>query len=394
MAQGNMLKFIKIKTKKIIMRLCYLTRNRKEQIAFFSSFGGTQYSDSPRAVSELLHKMKPSIKIVWLGEASIQKDLPHYVVFVKCNSLRALVYQARSSVWVLNVAYARFSYYYKGPRILYIQTWHGDRAFKKIGWSAFKTMGDKYSHKSYLPYLDDCDYVTVGSMYGEIQAREGLNYKGELLKSGLPRNDKLFFPNKYQDYIDTVKAKLNIPKEVKILLYAPTFRDYNKSNFDSLIDIRSCIDRLSEDGSQWMAIVRAHFGSTIIFEEKSNIIDVSSYSDMADLLLIADCLISDYSSCAGDYILTKRPCVLAIFDQVEYEKYSRALWITPKEAGFVVANNQEELNHILSNLNTYDFESISDRIIKKYGSYDRSDSTMQVCNKIIEWCIEQQIDKL
>lgn len=367
------------------MLFCYITRNRKEQIAFFSSFCGTQYSDSPRAVSELLHKLKPSLKIVWLGETDIQKDLPQYVIFVKNNSLKALVFQAISSVWVLNVAYTKSSFYYKGLKILYIQTWHGDRAFKKIGWSAFKAMEDNYSHKSCLPYLNDCNYVTVGSKYGEMQAREGLNYMGELLKNGLPRNDKLFCPNRYQDYINSVKEKLNIPQGVKILLYAPTFRDYNKNNFSSLIDIQSCIDKLSEDGSKWIAIIRAHFGSKIIFEEKSDIIDVSSYGDMADLLLIADCLISDYSSCAGDFILTKRPCILAIFDQAEYENHSRSLWITPKEAGFIVANNQEELNSILSHLSNYDFESISNAIIKKYGSYDRDDSTMQVCNKIIEW---------
>ena len=53
---------------------------------------------------------------------------------------------------------------------------------------------------------------------------------------------------------------------------------------------------------------------------------------MADLLLIADMLITDYSSCAGDYALLKRPMVLYQADRQEYLERDRTFYFDIDES--------------------------------------------------------------
>ena len=44
-----------------------------------------------------------------------------------------------------------------------------------------------------------------------------------MLETGYPRNDIL--SNADEKLADEIKAKLNLPKDKKIILYAPTWRD-------------------------------------------------------------------------------------------------------------------------------------------------------------------------
>jgi CDP-glycerol glycerophosphotransferase len=105
---------------------------------------------------------------------------------------------------------------------------------------------------------------------------------------------------------------------------------------------------------------------------------------MADLLLIADLLITDYSSCAGDFLLTGRPLVLAHFDLELYGQQGRSLWVNPEEAGYLVAKNQGELNQILSNLYSYDHQAIADKINRFYGTKETGQSSEAVARRILK----------
>ena len=105
---------------------------------------------------------------------------------------------------------------------------------------------------------------------------------------------------------------------------------------------------------------------------------------MADLLLIADLLITDYSSSAGDFLLTGRPLVLAHFDRKDYESQKRSLWVNPEEAGYLVAKNQDELNQILSHLYSYDHQAIADKINSFYGTRETGQSSEAVARRIIK----------
>lgn len=371
---------IKKWVRKTYMYLCYITRPRKEKSVFFASFRG-QYSDNPRAISECLHRMAPDVKIVWLIKPNFKQYVPEYVTTVPPTPRIALKAQARANAWVMNYVNQKHLGVYKGRDTFYIQTWHGDRGLKAIGY-----LSENSKSKNFSGYdLDGCDLMVAGSDYGVKKARQGLRYNGEVIVEGMPRNDKLVNIDKYSEEAAEVRRQLGIDNNVKILLYAPTYRD-EKGSQQCAIDIPSSIADLEANGEKWICLVRSHSLSKGISMGAGSTacLDVTSYPDMADLLLIADLLVTDYSSCAGDFLLTGRPVILAHFDRDDYEEQGRSLWVNPEEAGYLVAKNQNELNQILSNLYSYNHQSIADKINRFYGTKETGQSSEAVVRRILE----------
>lgn len=371
---------IKKWVRKTYMYLCYMTRPRKEKSVFFASFRG-QYSDNPRAISECLHELAPDVKIVWLVKPQFRKYVPDYVTIVPPKPRLALKAQAQASVWVLNYTHRKHLGVYKGRDNFYIQTWHGDRGLKTIGYLTGEgSKNDIDGHN-----MSECDLFIAASDYGVKKARQGLRYEGEVLVEGMPRNDKLVNISNYSGEADKVRETLGIGNDVKVMLYAPTFRD-EKSTMKCAIDIDQTLKNLEKNGEKWMCLVRSHSLTKKIStnSDSSTYLDVSSYPDMADLLLIADLLLTDYSSCAGDFLLTEKPVVLVHFDKVEYLSKARSLWIDPVEAGYLVAKDQPELNTILSHLYTYDHKVIANKINTFYGTKESGQSSEAVAKRIIQ----------
>jgi len=366
--------------RKSYMYLCYITRPRKEKTVYFASFRG-QYSDNPRAISECLHRMAPEVKIVWLIKPQFKQYVPDYVTAIPPTPRLALKAQAQASVWVLNYIFRKQLGVYKGRDNYYIQTWHGDRGLKTIGYLTDYSKGKDYNGYD----MADCDLFVAGSDYGVRKARQGFLYDGEVMVEGMPRNDKLVHIDKHRDEADEVRKRLGIGGSTKVLLYAPTFRD-DKGCQQCAIDIAESIEHLESNGEKWLCLIRSHSLSRGISMDSNSsaYLDVTSYPDMADLLLIADLLITDYSSSAGDFILTGRPVVLAHFDRNDYEAQGRPLWVNPEEAGFLVAKNQDELNNILTNFYTYGHQSIADKVNRFYGTKETGHASEAVAKKILQ----------
>jgi len=365
---------------KTYMYLCYITRARKEKIVYFASFRG-QYSDNPRAISECLHRMAPEVKIVWLIKPQFKQFVPDYVVAVSPKLRLVLKAQAQAKVWVMNYVYRKHLGIYKGRDNFYIQTWHGDRGLKTIG--NLTDYGKEHYNDTYE--ISHCDLFVAGSDYGVKKARQALLYEGEVIVEGMPRNDKLVCIDKYNDEVIKVKKSLGISDDVKVLLYAPTYRDKMLSQ-QCVIDISASLASLEKSGDKWICLVRYHSLSkgNSIKSDKFVCLDVTAYPDMADLLLVADLLITDYSSSAGDFLLTGKPVVLAHFDRGDYEAQGRPLWVNPEEAGFLVATNQEELNQILSKLYSYNHKAIADRINHFYGTKETGHASEAVARRILQ----------
>ena len=362
------------------MYLCYITRPRKEKTVFFASFRG-QYSDNPRAISECLHRMTPDVKIVWLIKPQYKQYVPDYVTVVPLTPRLSLKAQAQANVWVLNYIYRKQLGVYKGKDNYYIQTWHGDRGLKTIGYLTDYSKGRDYNGYD----MSDCDLFVAASDYGIRKARQGFLYDGEIIVEGMPRNDKLVNIDKFSDEVVEVRRRLGISNDVKVMLYAPTFRD-DRGCQQCAIDIAASIENLEFNGEKWICLVRSHSLSKGISMSSDSpaYFDVTSYPDMADLLLIADLLITDYSSCAGDFLLTGKPVVLAHFDRNEYEAQGRPLWVNPNEAGYLVAKNQSELYHILANLYSYDHQAIAEKINRFYGTKETGQSSETIVRRIIQ----------
>lgn len=352
-----------------------------EKKVLFSSFGGLQYSEDPRAISEKLHELYPDYRIIWSFIDKNKNDfiIPDYVERVG-TGFDFLKEFSTSSAFVTTNGIGSGFYKRKGQFI--VQTWHGDRGFKRC---LYEYSDDK-KEKRTVEIIDNkvTDLCVAASDYGESVYRSAFRYYGKVLKIGMPRNDKLLSNNENEKSL--IRKRLNIEPNKKILLYAPTYRDNNKINQTSLIDINETLLELNKRSGAWICLVRAHSVSARINipDDTNNVIDVSKYPDMADLLLISDMLISDYSSCSGDFLLRKKPVILAAFDRAEYENNCRNFRVPIEDTGYFIAYNQEELNAIIRNNTDEDFKENCEQVLNFYKTVETGKASEEICNRINE----------
>jgi len=79
-------------------------------------------------------------------------------------------------------------------------------------------------------------------------------------------------------------------------------------------------------------------------------IDATGYPEMAELLLAADMLITDYSSSAGDFALTGRPVILYQADREAYVSRDRGLYFDVDDSPYWVARTEAELHALFEKL--------------------------------------------
>lgn len=96
-----------------------------------------------------------------------------------------------------------------------------------------------------------------------------------------------------------------------ILLYAPAIRKHFTSDRYAL-DLLAHLDHLrARFGGEWVFLLRLHpkkrDNAVELIQPRTNIVDVFRHIDMQELLTVADCLITDYSSCSFDFMLARCP---------------------------------------------------------------------------------------
>lgn len=344
---------------------------------FFMSFNGKSYSDNPRAISEELYKKNKNLKIVWAFNKSYDNisDVPSYVKIVRINTIKYFYHLATSRVWIDN--FLKPIYLYKSKRQFYIQTWHGDRAIKKI---LLDTKLKKSNINRRIFEQKNCDLILTGSKFGEKMYRTSMNYNGNYLKVGSPRNDILLSTSKKDVYNKIFRVK----DSDRILLFAPTFRegeseyDIRNINFDRVKNVLE-----SKTGNNWKIFIRVHASTNNIKGINQSVVNVSSYPEMSHLLYISDMLITDYSSSATDFILTNKPIVLYQPDIEDYSENQRELYFEMNKIPFVTAKSFEELLEKIVKSIDDDNQNRNQKIRDFYKVYESGFASEKVAKYIL-----------
>lgn len=346
----------------------------------FSSFRGTTYSDNPKCISEKLHELYPQAEIVWLFKEPEKKRaiVPDYVRIASADPQVADLELATARVWVDNFAKRSYLYLNRDEQV-YLNTWHGDRAFKKIG----------YDVKTKLDYRleQDCHCMIAGSDFGERMMRSAFAFKGDLLVNGSPRNDRLV--NYCPEEAEAIRSRLGIARDVHLLLYAPTFRDTiaKERAQSATMDLKRTVAALERrTGGKWLCLFRAHYlqlKGLDLDEVRDLLIDMTAYEDMTDLLLIADALLTDYSSCAMDYCLLGRPIYLFQSDIEEYTTQDREMYFDMKDTPFFAARDQEGLEALIASVDAEAARENCRQICDYFGFRETGHATEDVCKYLI-----------
>ena len=330
-----------------VKAICAVTPIKKNRIVF-SSYYGRGYSDSPKAICEVLRQSGEDLELLWLcKDEAAAKTLPEGVRAVPTRGLKKIRALASAKVWVDN---CRKYENLKRKGQFYFQTWHGF-ALKKIEQDAEAGLEPRYLRACKTDSAQ-CDAFFTGSGFMEKLYRSSFWYQGPVLRTGTPRNDVF-----YQDHT-ALHAKvcktLGLPEDRKLALYAPTFRaDHSVDAYriDPELVRRKAAENLK---GEWTVLIRLH--SNVAEQSKGlfaydgdTLADATAYPDMQELLCAADLLITDYSSSMFDYALTGKPIVRFATDVEAYQK-DRDFYFPLEELPFPLARSNQELGEILTEL--------------------------------------------
>ncbi|MEX5681618.1 bifunctional glycosyltransferase/CDP-glycerol:glycerophosphate glycerophosphotransferase [Staphylococcus cohnii species complex 1663] len=316
----------------------YLLFNKKKDVdnemIVFESFSGKNYNDSPKYIYEYMQHKYPNLKYYWIYDTQNKVNFPQELNLIAKNSKSYFDIYRKAHVWVTN---ARIPVHInKKNNQLYIQTWHGTPLKKLANDMKVVRMPNTTTasyKKSFYNATRRWDYLISPNAYSTAIFQSAFWMQREnILEIGYPRNDILVNHAQNQPYINEIKANLNIPLDKKVVLYAPTWRDdeYNEAgNYQQTVqlDLTKLRANISD---QYIILLRMHYliaNKLDLSDYEDFIVDVSDYSDISELYLISDGLITDYSSVMFDYGVLKRPQFFYAYDIEKYKEKLRGFYI-------------------------------------------------------------------
>lgn len=349
----------------------------------FSAYKMRTYSDNPRYISEALHALRPQTDIVWLihnAEAAKRKyAVPDYVRCLEFPSREASAAAGRAAVLVDN--WRKRDFIRLGRKQAYIFAPHYDRGFKR---AALTDPNFFYGRV----VEEKCSLAVIASDVHKPIFEAMYNYHGDFLIQGLPRNDILVRNDPAE--AERIRAGLGLDADTRVLLYAPTYWDSNRKQRLTQavdLDLEHVLDVLSEaTGEKWICLYRAHYLCKGLDLDGSSprLVDATDYPEMAELLRIADALISDYSSCVGDFVLRYKPVWLYIADIEEYRKRGRDLLIDPRETPFWCAESQVELDELIRSTTPERARENCQAVLDHFGAHESGRASELVAQYIAE----------
>jgi CDP-glycerol glycerophosphotransferase len=219
--------------------------------------------------------------------------------------------------------------YRKRDGQIYLQTWHGT-PLKRIGFDVERPQFA--SGTAYLGHLAEevpkWDLLLSQNAFSTPIFRRAFRFGGEVCEYGYPRNDILA---RGDERAAEVRRSLGIPAGKRVILYAPTWRDNQfyasgRYRFDLRLDLEAAWGELGRDH---VILIRGHHHSAKdvqVSRHAGFAINVTAYPRIADLFLISDALVTDYSSVMFDFAVTRRPMIFFTYDLETYRDQLRGFY--------------------------------------------------------------------
>lgn len=388
-----MIRLLVQKSIRIFLILVGLFPARKKTIVF-ESFLGKQFSCNPKAIYDYMLIHHPEYTLYWSVDRNYKQNFDDSELrVIERFTWKWLMVLGTSRYWVTN---SRLPSYFKKPRhTTYIQTWHGT-PLKKLVFDMEEvhmpgTTKENY-FKNFYNESRNWDFLISPNAYSSGIFKRAFKYDKPIPEVGYPRNDVLFNRNTLED-ISEIKRNLKLPKDKKIILYAPTWRDnqhagVGKYTFDLPIDLQKL---QNEFGDKYIVILRMHYlvAQNLNLESyKDFAYDFSQSVDINELYLISDVLITDYSSVFFDYGNLKRPIIFYMYDLELYRDTLRGFYFNiEQDAPGPIAKNMEELeihlHEVLSGGISKEYIEKYDAFYEKYCYLEDGFATKRIVDKIV-----------
>ena len=367
-----------------------------EKKVFFITFSGRGYSDSPKAMYEYMMKAPEykDYKFVWSF-----RELERFE-FLKNERTEVVKYRSKaenkalrtSKYWISN--YRMLDHQHPKKNQVYVQCWHGT-PLKRLGYdlsasdnamNSMQEIRQKYrtdaAKFSYLVSPSPFTTKVFATAWNLVETGQ----TDKIIEEGYPRNDRLI--NAIPEEVKKLRQNLGVDDK-KVILYAPTWRDNQHTSgtgytYKTEVDFDKLRDEL---GDEYVILFRAHYlvANSFDFDKyKGFVVDVSSYSDINELYLAADILITDYSSVFFDYSNLGKPIIFYMYDLEQYAGELRGFYISLDELPGPIVRDED---HLLAEIHACDGWSPDEKyqsFCAKYNPKDDGNASARTLAAIIK----------
>jgi len=374
-----------------------------DKLILFHSYFGRKYACSPKAIYECMINDEEfdDYHFVW----AFTKPIKHKYLeenknttVIKYGSKKYQKVLGGAKYWIVNTRVPLHIFPRKEQ--VYLQCWHGT-PLKRLGLDFKNKHSALHSQKAYEDiYITESKKITHMLSPSKFASEKFIsgwqfnkynpNKENAILELGYPRNDILY--NCTSEYTLAVKKSLNIHavKNKKIILYAPTWRDdqYEENTgytFETEVDFDFLLKQLGDD---YIILFKPHYLIANEFDFKKYegfVYDASKVDDIKELYVVADMLITDYSSVFFDYANLKRPIIFYMYDLEKYRDKLRGFYLELDELPGPIIKSAMELVQSIKQLSAlFVYDEKYQKFNEKFSYLEDGNATKRVINAIIE----------
>ena len=363
---------------------------------YFQTFSGRGYSDSPKAM--YLYMMSApeyaDFKFVWSFKE------PDKYRFLENDRTKIVKFRTRednkelrtAGYWISNYRMLDHQHPRKGQ--VYVQCWHGT-PLKRLGYdlsasdnsmNSIKEIRQKYrtDAKKFSYIISPSPFTTekFSSAWNLVKTHQ----TDKIIEEGYPRNDRLI--NHAPEEREQIRKELGVDDK-KVILYAPTWRDNQHTSgegytYKTEVDF----DRLHRElGDEYVILFRAHYlvANSFDFDRYEGFVrNVSEHSDINDLYIAADILITDYSSVFFDYANLTKPVIFYMYDLEQYANELRGFYITLDELPGPIVKEEGALIEEIRKCDGWEADEHYKEFCRKFNPKDDGHASERTLRRIIK----------
>lgn len=369
---------------------------RDKNIWLFGSSNFNTDSDNGYTFFEYVNKNYKDVKTVWVTQhPAVYKKMRAngYKNVEMSNTFKGRMACLRAGICFISTGPTETNKRFING-IQQIVLWHS-MAIKQIGndWDTYlqKSMNKKEKtllrfEKFCMPYLHnmkaECVLVTSEFFIPYFASAFNLNPK-KVLILGQPKND-VFFYDTTEILIHQLDEKYNHPLKI---VYMPTFRDNLRNSgrqfnpFDGFgFDAERFSEMLEKKNVVFLYKCHNHDGIVNVanLSERFVLLTPEKYHDPYTLLKDIDILMTDYSSVYFDFLLTKKPIILAPFDLEEYQAMRPFYYDYLENIEGCVVNNWSEF---IEAIDAHKYFTPSEEVCRKFNKFQDGKS----CERVLDY---------
>lgn len=288
----------------------------------FSSVDNCYYNYNSKYLFEYVKEHLPQITPLFvINEENLRRELSEQYgkeYFIETESKEGIRRVLEAGVWFTSAGLPVYGTGL-GKNRLIVNLWHGV-PLKKI---ALMDPNLKKAARIYFKKIFSENYTWILTTARElvpVMAKSFQVSEDRLRVWGQPRNDCIFDPPDRKQILEDVYPDL--PEYKKVVLYAPTFRDYGNTRLFPFEDFDKKVFEDFLEQEKILLLLRLHIkeaaAADAYVSSRIRRFGSEEAGDVTGMLGMFDLLITDYSSIYIDYLLTDKPLMFLPYDRERY----------------------------------------------------------------------------